>query len=62
MYLAFFGMSSGGAAHQAVSPAAKLINLGYAFFVLLVMYVQLWPFWFMDPPAHMRVMTKADYS
>jgi hypothetical protein len=36
MYLAFFGVASGAPAHKPSTPAAKIINLGYAFFILLV--------------------------
>jgi hypothetical protein len=36
MYLAFFGVASGGPAHKPSTPVAKIINLGYAFFILLV--------------------------
>jgi hypothetical protein len=34
--LAFFGVASGGPTHEPSTPVAKIINLGYAFFILLV--------------------------
>jgi hypothetical protein len=36
MHLAFFGVASGAPAHQPYTPPAKIISLGYAFFILLV--------------------------